>query len=117
MLIKSRAPGPRAKHTDLPAIPYATLRTDVGFRLGWRLSYRFFERDVRMIAGLVHGDVQEHMEMTLQQRLDRKDNRLRKLHIELKIRYHTNCLDEAESEGEGEYHQRRMLWQLSPVQA
>ena len=108
MLIKSRIPGPRAKHTHLPTIAYATVRSGLGFRRGWTVSFRFFKHDVEMIARLVHGNVEEHMEMKRKQRVDRKDNRLRKLHIELKIRHHSDCLEGAESEAEAEYHQKRM---------
>ncbi|KAI7161500.1 hypothetical protein KC349_g2738 [Hortaea werneckii] len=30
MLLKSRSPGPRAKHLDLPSIPYGTVRVNLG---------------------------------------------------------------------------------------
>ena len=112
MLLKSRKPGPRAKHTKLPAILYGSAYIAMGYRMGWSVTYRFLRKDVEMIADLVHGDVDEHMAKKDEARVQRKDKRLRKLHIELKISYHTRHLERAFKYGQKEdsqSHQESML--------
>ena len=105
MLLKSREPGPRAKHTDLPAITYATIRTGMGYGLGMCVSYRFFLSDVQMIARLVHGNVQDHMKDKANKREALKNQRLRKLHLELKIRFHTDKVEAATRQEIKDAHQ------------
>lgn len=107
MLLKTRQPGPRAKHTDLPTIAYGTARIGMGYGRGMCVSYRFFKRDVEMIARLVHGDVGSHMKEKHKRLRERKNDRLRKLHIELKIRFHSDRLDKAQWDEDKEYHQDR----------
>jgi hypothetical protein len=99
MLIKSRPPGPRAKHTDLPAIPYGTVRQGAGWGLGMCVSYRFFEKDVKKIAALVHGDIDKHMAAKRSKAAERKEKRLRQLHIDLRIRQYTDRLATAANVG------------------
>lgn len=53
MLLKARSPGSPAEHTDLPSIPYGTIRIRVG-TFATRVYYRFFLKDVLMIARMVH---------------------------------------------------------------
>lgn len=95
MLIKTRVPGPRAKRTDFPDIPYATVHTGLGYGMGMTVSYKFYRKDVQMIARLFHGDVDAHMATKREEQVARKDKKLRKLHLELKIRYHTDLLARA----------------------
>jgi len=86
MLLKSRIPGPRSKHKDLPEIDYGTVRVGRGYGLGMCVSYRFFKEDVEMISDLVHGDIDDHMEAKRKKTAARQDKQFRKLHIELKTR-------------------------------
>lgn len=72
------------------------------------VSYRFYKRDVEMIAALVHGDVAAHMESKHEMLQERKDRRLRKLHIELKIRLHADRLAAAKSDERKAVHQKSM---------
>lgn len=95
MLIKTRAPGPRAKRIEFPTIPYATVRKGLGWGLGMTVSYKFYSKDVEMIARLVHGDVTAHMRTKREKKAARELKKLRELHIELKIRYHTDRLASA----------------------
>ncbi|KAK6391539.1 hypothetical protein LTR65_004374 [Meristemomyces frigidus] len=108
MLIKTRVPGPRAKHKNLPGIPYATVRTGMGYGLGMCVSYKFYRKDVQMIARLVHGDVGAHMLGKAMEQIARKDEKLRRLHVELKIRFHTDVLAKVKREESKEYHQTRL---------
>ena len=112
MLLKSRKPGPRAKHIKLPTILYGSAYIGMGYRQGWSVTYRFYRKDVEMIADIVHGDLDEHMAKKEEVRVQRKTKRLRKLHIELKISYHTRHLECALEHGrkeDSQSHQDCML--------
>ncbi|KAK5115649.1 hypothetical protein LTR85_009820 [Meristemomyces frigidus] len=108
MLIKARTPGPHAKHTQLPAITYGTLRSGMGWGLGMCVSYRFFKHDVAMIVALVHEDVNAQVEKKRVERIEHKHGKLRKVHIELKVRFHKMRLATAEKEKDKEFHQKRL---------
>ena len=112
MLIKSRKPGLRAKHINLPPIRYATVRTGMGLGLGMTVSYRFFKKEVKMIAQLVHGDISAHMSMKAKQRQDRQDLRFRRLHVELKIRYHEEMA--AITKGETQAFHYKSMFTVEP---
>ncbi|KAK5724828.1 hypothetical protein LTR15_004877 [Elasticomyces elasticus] len=85
MLIPTRTPGPRAKHTDLPAISYATKKTGTAIGVGMCTSYRFYVKDVKRIAELVHGDVKARMDKKTAERQQRKNKKVRANKLELKI--------------------------------
>nr|POE72420.1 hypothetical protein CFP56_12293 [Quercus suber] len=92
MLLKSRTPGPRAKHIDLPSIPYGTIWTRMGFGMRSGLAYRFNYSDVEKIARLVHGDVDAHMARKRQERVARYHKKRKAVWVALKTRYHTDNL-------------------------
>nr|POF12322.1 hypothetical protein CFP56_76753 [Quercus suber] len=92
MLLKSRSPGPRAKHLNLPSIPYGTVWTRMGFGLPFGLAYRFHRHDVEKIARLVHGDVEAHVAKKIQERSLRHRKKRKALWIALKLRYHKDNL-------------------------
>ena len=111
MLIASRAPGPRAKKVVLPNIPYGTVRCSKPYMNGMLTSYRFLRKDVVMIARLVHGDYEKHMEAKDDQRYARKLKKRNKEHRALKVRYHTDKLERVRLNGTGKerYHQKSMF--------
>lgn len=87
MLIKSRKPGPRAKFTDLPAIPYGSEYKTIGFPAFKTITVFYFRlADLRRLATLVHGDLERHMEKKWEERYDRQEKarikRVRKFIIE-----------------------------------
>ena len=119
MLIKTRKPGPRAKMVDLPNIHYATVRCGNGTWTGMRTSYRFFDRDAKAIAKIVHGDIDEHMAAKGKQRYERRVKKRREVHRELKVRYHTDMVeyfggDEPEKDVR-DYHQERTWLSQEPT--
>ncbi|KAK5132298.1 hypothetical protein LTR08_009206 [Meristemomyces frigidus] len=79
---------------------------------------KFLRRDVEMIAQLVHGDITTHLKEKREKLAERETRRLRKLnvdlktlHVELKIRYHTDRLAYALKDGNEEnprYHQKML---------
>ncbi|KAK5713850.1 hypothetical protein LTR17_017425 [Elasticomyces elasticus] len=85
MLIAARKPGPRAKHTNLPLIPYCTKSTGTAIGVGKCISYRFYINDVKMIARIVHGDVKARMAKKTAERQERKNKKVRVTKRELKI--------------------------------
>ncbi|KAK3721010.1 hypothetical protein LTR37_003300 [Vermiconidia calcicola] len=107
MLLKSRKPGPRAKHTNLPMVSYGTVRTGLMWA-GACTSYHFFQRDVNRIAQLVHGDVEEHMEKKRRERSKRERENRRELKRKLKVRHHNDQSVAAMSPAEKIYHQGRL---------
>jgi hypothetical protein len=69
MLMKSRKPGPRAKFTDLPAIPYGSEYKTLGFPVFKTITVFYFRhKDLRRIADLVHGDWVKHMNLKIRER-------------------------------------------------
>ena len=112
MLIPSRNPKLHAKRNDLPLIPYGTLKVPKPFMSGWMTSYQFFEKDVQAIAKAVHGDVEAYTEARRQRRVERERNRTREVHRKLKVRYHKDQQDVAESKEELTYHRKRtyLVW-------
>lgn len=111
MLVKTRKPGPRAKKIDLPQISYGTVRTGTPLWLGMVIAHRFFEKDVQMIAKLVHGDVEKHITDKRQQRINRRAKKRRTVHRELKVRYHADSLEKHRGDGceDEEHHEERTL--------
>lgn len=94
MLLKSRKPGPRAKHTDLPAIAYSSERKGHGYPiLNTVTSFTFKVTEIGMIARMVHGDFKAHM---VQKEAERADRALRarcKLVKEAKLTYHKDKVE------------------------
>ncbi|KAK5701552.1 hypothetical protein LTR97_004367 [Elasticomyces elasticus] len=86
MLVPTRKPGPRAKHTNLPVIPYGTKKSGTAMGVGHCVSYRFYRKDVRRIAQLVHGDFAARMAAKRKERLIRKRKKVRQNKRELKIK-------------------------------
>ena len=112
MLITTRKPGPRAKKIDLPNIHYGTVRTGTPLSIGMTISYRFYEDQVKSIAKIVHGDVDEHMKAKRRQNSERRAKKRRQVHRELKVRHHTDMLEfyekEVSEDEEGrDHHQER----------
>ncbi|GAB7362670.1 hypothetical protein MBLNU230_g2979t1 [Neophaeotheca triangularis] len=107
MLLKSRSPGPRAKHSNLPVIPYNTVWGGLGIFNGYGVKYNFLRSDVERIANLVHGDVEEHMKEKTRKNDARKEQKRIKVKRELKIRYHTAKRDSAVP-GKKRRHQKRI---------
>ncbi|RMY52168.1 hypothetical protein D0865_05944 [Hortaea werneckii] len=97
MLLKSRSPGPRAKHLDLPSIPYGTVRVNLG--CGKTIaSYRFFHHDVLKIARMVHGS----------NLLDHLRGKRRQRHIRLGIRYWIACQERTRDKSKKEAYQKKI---------
>ncbi|KAK3112783.1 hypothetical protein LTR53_010580 [Teratosphaeriaceae sp. CCFEE 6253] len=116
MLLKTRRPGPRSKHKDLPAITYGSYIAGLGYPLGVCISYRFYVKDVEMIARIVHGDdLEGHMEEKLRRLAERKDKRLRQLHMDLKIRYHMDALNDPAQAGQYLRHQNSLAKYQDPA--
>jgi len=107
MLIASRKPGPRAKYTNRPTIPYYTRKSGTPILLGRCISYRFFKRDVKRIACLVHGNVKTHMSRLRKERVEREQNRKCHTRRALKMRYHAESSAQATTREEKQYHQQR----------
>lgn len=96
MLLKSRTPGPRAKSTDLPAILYGSKFKAIGFPVFKRTTVFYFRpKDVRMIAGLVHGDVGKHMQEKENARAERQQKARTKRVRAFIIAYHERRLETA----------------------
>ncbi|KAK3638476.1 hypothetical protein LTR56_003222 [Elasticomyces elasticus] len=109
MLIPTRKPGPRATHTDLPKITYGTVKIRTSVSAKTCTSYRFSTKDVEMIARVVHSDFKAHMAAKLKKKEDRQDEKLRALHIELKIRHHTWAIAVAgTNKPVNDFHRRRL---------
>jgi hypothetical protein len=109
MLMKSRKPGPRAKFTDLPAIPYGSEYKSFGFPVFKTVTVFYFRHsDLRRIANLVHGDWVKHMNLKNIERVARqrkgKVKRVRKFIIE----YHERELETSKGKV-ARRHQKRML--------
>ena len=113
MLLKTRKPGPRTKKIDLPTIPYTTVRCGTPLFLGLVVAHRFYEKHVKMIANLVHANVEEHMAAKSKQKDQRAKKRRRLVHRELKIRHHSDLLDFLGEDGgdqeDFEHHHERVL--------
>lgn len=108
MLIKSRAPGPRAKFTDLPAISYGSSYKAVGFPAFKKMTvFSFREKDVEMIAGMVHGDFYKHMQEKEDARDARREKARRKRVRELVIKYHEDKLEISTGEVARRYEQSK----------
>jgi hypothetical protein len=111
MLIKTRKPGPRAKKVELQNIYYGTIRTGTPLSLGLTVSYRFYETDVKAIANIVHGDIDQHMTAKHKRLDERRSKKRRAVHRELKVRYHadmTKISGEIDDEDGLFYHAERM---------
>lgn len=94
MLIKSRNPGPRAKFTDLPAILYGSVYKSLGFpAFRWSTIFWFREKDVSLVADLVHGDVVKHMQEKNSASKQRQQKARTKRVREFIIRYHEDRLE------------------------
>lgn len=109
MLMKSRKPGPRAKFTDLPAIPYGSEYKSIGFPVFKTITVFYFRpRDLRRIANLVHGDWIKHMSSKHVERAARqkkfRTKRVRKFIIE----YHERELETSKGQM-ARRHQKRTL--------
>lgn len=108
MLLKSRKPGPRAKHVNLRVITYGTQHGGNAISVGSCISYKFFAQDVEKIADMVHGDAHAHMVIKRQERMERKLKRVRRNERATKIRVHTDSLHGLVSVAKKKYHQERM---------
>ncbi|KAK3070968.1 hypothetical protein LTR53_009505 [Teratosphaeriaceae sp. CCFEE 6253] len=116
MLLKTRKPGPRSKHRYLPAITYGSHIAGLGYPLGVCVSYRFYRKDVRMIARLVHGaDINGHMKEKHRRLAERKDRRLRQLHMDLKVRFHMDALNDPAKAEQHLYHQKLLARYQDPA--
>ena len=75
--------------------------------LGAVVSYRFFQKDVKALAQLVHGDVAKHIVEKDKERQERRAKKRRLKHRKLKIRFHRDTVNGATSSKEEAYHQKR----------
>ena len=106
MLLKSRKPGPQAKHTNLPIISRGSVKTGL-IHAGVCTSYHFFCKDVEAIARLVHGNLEAHMEQKDRERAARRLKTFMERERKLKIRYHTDSINDATTKMDKEYHTKR----------
>ncbi|TKA72701.1 hypothetical protein B0A55_06487 [Friedmanniomyces simplex] len=106
MLIPTRKPGPRAKHTNLPLIPYGTKKSGTALGIGHCISYRFYRKDVERIARLVHGDVKGHLKKKRKERKDRKLLKVRRAKLELKIERHSELAQNAYDKAARDEHRQ-----------
>jgi hypothetical protein len=89
MLIASRKPGPRAKHLDLPTISYASEYKGLGYPIYKHVCMFYFRcSDVEMLARVVHGDVEEHLERKEAELEVRRAKAKRKRVKKFKIEHH-----------------------------
>lgn len=89
MLIKSRKPGPRAKYTDLPTIPYGSEYKTIGFPVFKTITVFYFRCvDLRRLANLVHGDWAKNANLKLRERIDRQEKARTKRVRNFIIEYH-----------------------------
>ncbi|KAK3628001.1 hypothetical protein LTR56_018864 [Elasticomyces elasticus] len=86
MLVSTRPHGPRARHTNLPRIPYGTTRCGTYIALGTCISYRFYLRDVKRIAELVHPDLDAHLAKRNDARVARKYRKALPHLVEMQIK-------------------------------
>lgn len=104
MLLKSRKPGPRAKHLDLPPVLYGSRRASLGFPIFNTATIYLFQReDVAKVAGLVHGDVGAHMEKKKIQQDARALKARCKRVLDAKLGYHRD-LEEVTTGNAASYH-------------
>jgi hypothetical protein len=109
MLMKSRKPGPRAKFTDLPVIPYGSEYKTIGFPVFRTITVFYFRRDdLRHIADIVHGDWVKHMGMKLDERAARKRKAKTKRARMFIITYHERELEKTKGKV-AKRHQKRTL--------
>lgn len=96
MLLKTRKPSPRAIFTDLPTIPYTSKYKFMGFPVLKPITiFTFRLKDVRMIADIVHGDVEGHMRLKRFEKATRQNKARSKRVKELKLRFHEGELKQA----------------------
>ncbi|KAK5699377.1 hypothetical protein LTR17_023307 [Elasticomyces elasticus] len=86
MLVPTRTPGPRAKHTNLPLIPYGTKKSGTALGIGNCISYHFYLKDVKRIANLVHKDLAAHLQKKRHARIARKREKVLPNMVEMKLR-------------------------------
>jgi hypothetical protein len=94
MLIKSRTPGPRAKFTDLPAIPHGSEYKSIGFPVFNTITVFYFRhKDLRALADLVHGNWVAHSSQKLRERFARQEKLRTKRVRKFVIEYHERELE------------------------
>ena len=109
MLMKSRKPGPRAKFTDLPAIPYGSEYKAIGFPVFKTITVFYFRvKDLRHIADLVHGDWIKHMSLKMIERDARQQKARTKRVRKFIIEYHERELETSTGKV-AKRHQKRTL--------
>ncbi|GAB7326160.1 hypothetical protein MBLNU13_g10166t1 [Cladosporium sp. NU13] len=116
MLMKSRKPGPRAKFTDLPAIPYGSEYKALGFPVFKTITVFYFRlEDLRRIADLVHGDWIKHMSLKRVERAARQERTRTKRVRKFIIEYHERELETSKGKV-AKRHQKRLnkLRSLAP---
>jgi hypothetical protein len=107
MLIKSRTPGPRAKFTDLPVIPYGSEYKSFGFPVFKTLTVFYFRRkDLRILANLVHGDWVKHINQKLRETHVRQEKSRTKRVRKFVIEYHERELEVSKGKA-GRQHRKR----------
>lgn len=79
---------------------------------GMCISYRFFRRDVAMIARAVHGDVEAHMTVKNSERRQRKIVRRDREYRKLKVEFHEDMKDIFPEDAE--HHQERLEYYQDP---
>jgi hypothetical protein len=111
MLIKSRKPGPRAKFTDLPAIPYGSEYKALGFPVFKSIAvFCFRNKDLARLAGLVHGDFETHMRAKRRERFERQDKAQTKRVRKFIIEYHERELEISTGQA-ARRHQKRTTFE------
>lgn len=107
MILKSRKPGPRAKHPDLPTILYASYRKGHGFPICSTVtSFTFRTVDVEKIARMVHGDLEAHMVLKKKERPDRALRGRCKRVNDAKLKFHQDRVEVTTGQA-AEKHLRR----------
>ena len=109
MLMKSRKPRPRAKFTDLPAIPYGSEYKALGFPVFKTITVFYFRlEDLRRIADLVHGDWDKHMSLKRVERAARQQRARTKRVRKFVVEYHERELETSKGKV-AKRHQKRTL--------
>lgn len=94
MLLKSREPGPRAKHIELPFIPYGSVYKTRGYVVYSKTVAFYFQRkDIEMIARLVHSNLEEHLARRAAAKVERQRKARAKRIKEFKIKHHTEGVE------------------------
>lgn len=105
--MKTRKPGPRAKFTDLPAIPYGSDYKSFGFPVFKNTTVFYFRlSDLEKIGNIVHGDWIKHMSLKSVDRAARQQKARTKRVRKFIIEYHERELEKTNGKAAKRHRKR-----------